>query len=227
MADPTESSLLREIDEELRQEHYRKLWERFGTYVVAAAVILVAVVAGYQGWRAYDLQVRRADGERYARVQRIIAENQGDAARQELSKLKAEASSGYRLLARFQEAGLLASQGDKSGASQLYRQLSNDSAIDKNYRDLAVLLEVLNNADEGDPASLSERVQPLMAASNPWRHSARELMGVLAQRQGNQDRAREAFAALSTDAEAPEGVRNRAEEMLTILDKQQGLTRGK
>ena len=222
MADPTETSLLREIDEELRQEHYRKLWQRFGKYVAAGAILLVAGVAGYQGWRAYDLQVRRADGERFARIQRLIVEDQADAARTALSKFTAEATSGYGLLARFQDAALQASRGDKAGAAKTYRELSNDSRISANYRDLAVLLEVLNNVDEGDPTSLSDRLQPLTAANNPWRHSARELIGVLAQRHGNQAKTRESFAALAADAAAPEPVRHRAEEMLTILEKQQG-----
>jgi len=227
VADPTDTTLLREIDEELRQEHYRKLWDRYGTYLVAAAVSLVVAVAGYQGWRAYDLKTRTADSERFARIQRTVAADQGDAAREELSKLKTEASSGYRLLARFQEAGLLAARGEKAGAAQNYRELANDSALSRNYRDLAVLLEVLSNADEGDPAALSDRLQPLMAANNPWRHSARELVGILAQRQGNRERARETFAALAQDATAPEGVRNRAEEMLAILEKKQGAASGK
>jgi hypothetical protein len=116
----------------------------------------------------------------------------------------------------------LAGRGDKAEASQIYRELADEASQSKNYRDLAVLLEVLNNADEGDPAVLSDRLQPLMVADNPWRHSARELVGILTKRQGNRERARELFASLAQDATAPEGVRNRAEEMLAILEKQAG-----
>ena len=57
MADQQDDGLLREIDEELRQEQAQKLWKTYGKYVIAVAVAVVAVVAGYQGYRAYDLSL--------------------------------------------------------------------------------------------------------------------------------------------------------------------------
>ena len=65
MADQTDG-FLREIDEELRQEHYEKLWKRYGKYVIGAAVALVVTVAGYQTWRSSVTESRRAEGERFA-----------------------------------------------------------------------------------------------------------------------------------------------------------------
>ena len=41
MADPVEDSLFREIEEDLRQEHWAKLWKRYGNYVVGAVIALV------------------------------------------------------------------------------------------------------------------------------------------------------------------------------------------
>ena len=41
MADPVEDSLFREIEEDLRQERWTKLWKRYGTYAGGAVLALV------------------------------------------------------------------------------------------------------------------------------------------------------------------------------------------
>ncbi len=43
-------TLIREVDEELRRDRMRKLWRQGGPWVIAAAVAVVLVVAGYEGW---------------------------------------------------------------------------------------------------------------------------------------------------------------------------------
>ena len=50
--------LLREIDEELKQENLQQIWNKYGTLIVGGAFLLVAGVAGFQGWKAHDLNTR-------------------------------------------------------------------------------------------------------------------------------------------------------------------------
>jgi hypothetical protein len=45
------SDIFQEVDEEVRREQLKKLWERYGHYAVAAAILLVAAVAA---WRGYE-----------------------------------------------------------------------------------------------------------------------------------------------------------------------------
>ncbi len=44
------SDIFREVEEEVRREQAKKLWDRYGAYVIGVAVLLVAVTAGYRGW---------------------------------------------------------------------------------------------------------------------------------------------------------------------------------
>ena len=39
--------IFREIDEELRQERFEKLWQRYGKVVIAAAVGIIVSVGGF------------------------------------------------------------------------------------------------------------------------------------------------------------------------------------
>ena len=43
------SDIFDEVDEEVRREQFKKLWERYGNLFVALAVLIVAAVGGWRG----------------------------------------------------------------------------------------------------------------------------------------------------------------------------------
>lgn len=218
MADHTEDSLIREIDEELRQDQFQKVWSRYGKLFLAAAGLCVAAVAGYQFWIQYDLDNRRALGERFDQAQQMAAGDKSDAAVNAFKTLTEE-GGGYALLARFQEAALMAKQGDAAGALVVYDEISKNSDAGKLYQELAQLLAsgIQINQPDADAAAIQNRLTPLAAAGNPWRFSAQELMAALALKTGDTAKAKEIYGELSKDSETPARMRQRATEMLTIL----------
>ncbi len=117
MADRRQDSLFREIEEDLRQEHWARLWKRYGNYVAGAVIAVVLSVAGYQGWRAYDIATRQSDGERFAAALKLAGDKQVQAAAKAFAGLAADATAGYALLARFQAAALLAKRGEPAAAA--------------------------------------------------------------------------------------------------------------
>src|SRR5580658_7140009 len=54
------SDIFQEVDEEVRREQLKKLWERYGTYIIAALILVIVAVGG---WRGYEWwQAKRAAG---------------------------------------------------------------------------------------------------------------------------------------------------------------------
>ena len=186
--------------------------------MVAAAFLLVAGVAGYQGWHQYDINNREALGERFADAMRLARED-GQAEATKAFSTVAREGGGYSVLARLQEAALLARSKDRAAAAAVYRELADDSGVDAVYRDLAVVLGVLQDMEGGDSSNLTLRLAPLTADANPWRHSAREISAVLAFSSGDREKAVELFTGLAKDASAPEGIRARAGEMLAAIGR--------
>jgi len=117
--------------------------------------------------------------------------------------------------------GIYARQGDAGGAAAAYRALVGDGAIDSLYRDLAVILGAYQelNDPSADLPALAKRLERLRAENSPWRYSAGEISGLLARRAGDRAKAKELFQGLANDPRAPQGVRARAQEMLSIIGK--------
>ena len=209
--------IIREIEEDLRSDRYKRLWQRYQNYVFAAAVLVVLGVAGYEFWHQRELAARAAEGARFAEAMALADRGDLAGADQAFEALARDAGRGYATLARLYEADLLVKKGDVDGALQRYDAVAADTGVERAFRDLAILLGATHRADRDDPASLVPRLQPLLAEDNPWRFSARELIAVAALRAGNVAEARANLTRLADDAAAPAGIRARAAELLKTL----------
>ncbi len=209
--------LIREVDEDLRQEQMTALWKRYGQWVIGAAVLLVAAVAGYEAWTAWKDQQAAKDGSRFAAATLLAETGKAAEAREAYAAMGRDATAGYAVLARLRQASLLVKDGKPTEAASAFEAIAADGAADKTYRAAATLQAALLSLDSADPSALERRVAPLAVADGPWRHSAQEILALLALRQGDAAKARDAYAKLADDTQAPRTLRARAAEALAAL----------
>lgn len=209
------SDIIREVDEELRRENFEKLWRKYGSYALGLAVLVVLAVAGYVQWQRYTEGQREARARQYEAAIQLAAS--GDAGAPATLQGLAGRDDGYAALAQLQEAALKAKAGDLAGAVAIYEKMTADGTVDESIRNLALILLALHTADTAPPDQLTQRLQPLTAATNPWRYSALELTAVLARRAGDAAKATQILTGLADDLNAPQALRQRATEMLHAL----------
>ena len=209
--------IFREIDEELRQEKFEKLWREYGKFIIAGAVIVVAIAAGIFGWTDYREGQRAADGLKFSAAVTALQEDKKDDAKALLESLIQDSHSGYGLLAKLQQAALLADGGDRDAAVAIYESIAGDEDFEEHIRNLALMQLAYNTIDTADPGALTARLEPLSAAGNPWRYTALEVMGYLAQRSGDSGKAKEFYQRITDDVSAPAGVRARAAQLLEMV----------
>jgi len=210
------SDIFREIDEELRRENLLKLWSRYGKYVILVVVLAVVIAGAITAWRSHEASERRAQSGRYSAALALVRDGKNaDAAR--LFAALAQEGGGYGLLASFQEAELLAKDGDRKGTVAAYDRLAASSGLDREFRDLAVLLSVMHGLPDDDPKVAVERLQRLTENGNPWRASALELTAAAKLKAGDRTGALDIYKTLADDLSAPQRLRARAAEMAAAL----------
>lgn len=206
--------LIKEVDEDLRQDELNRLWTKHGGLLTAGVVALVLAVAGWQGWQGWDAKQRQTASSRYSETAVLAEQGKRGEAAEVLGKLAAEGPKGYRLLAELRRADMAQQAGDFAGAAALYSKIAADSSVDKVYRDMSAIRAAYLVLDGGDAAAIEKSVEPLAAEASSWRHSAREILALIALKRGDASRAAELFAKIAEDAAAPQGLRTRAAEML-------------
>lgn len=215
--DATADLLIKEVDEDLRQDQLEQMWKKYGSLFIAAAVALVMAVAGWQAWRSWDAKQRQASSLRYLDAAQLADDGKTDQALAALARLSADGTKGYRLLADMKRAALDEGKGDLAGASAIYHGIAANGSVDRTYRDLALLKAGYIDLDTADPAAVETAMAPLTGEASPWRHSAREVTALAELKRGDTAAAAETFRRLADDVAAPQGVRARAAEMLAIL----------
>jgi hypothetical protein len=214
MAEP--DTFLREVDEAVRQDQYKQLWDRYGIYALGAAVVVVAGVAGYKGWSYWQMKQAQDAGAKF--TQALGMEDGVDAAkgREMLAALAEKGPKGYRVLARFQLAAAEA-KTDPDKAVVDYDALATDPSVDSILQGLATLQAAALRLDKADFAEMERRLKGLVDSDSSWRFSARELLGLAAYRLKNMREAEKQFSALVGDQGTPPNLRERADMMLALI----------
>ena len=212
------ADIFKEVEEDLRREKYEQLWQRYGRWVIALAVLAVLGTAGSVAWQRYQQHREAQLAEQYGAAIALTDPSTGDLAKADAALANiADAGGGYGALASLERAAVKAKAGDIDGAAKIYDAMVADSTTPAALRDLAKLLKVMRLVDSGDPAALTSDLAPLMAPENPWRFTATELTAILALKSGDQKHATELFTQLADDQAAPSSLRARAAEMAAAL----------
>tara|TARA_R110000868_G_scaffold43803_6_gene146977 strand:- start:21143 stop:21796 length:654 start_codon:yes stop_codon:yes gene_type:complete len=211
--------IFREVDEELKQDRYEKLWRQYGKYVIAGAVLIVAAVAGWKAWESHQTSQRHAEGKKFAAAAALMQDGKASEASAAFSQLAADAGSGYGVLARFYQASIVAKGGDAAGAIGIYDSIADDGSVPTAMQELATVLGALQalRVPSIDAATIEKKVQPMTGAGRAYRHVALEVMALTAQRAGDMEKARTSYRAIVDDPASPPGIRARASQMLNIL----------
>jgi hypothetical protein len=210
-------SLLREVDDELRRDQIKKLWDRYGTYVVGAMIAFVASVGLYQFVEQRRIAAAQTAGSAYEAARKLIVEKKTDAAAKALSDLSSSGPAGYAALARLQIAAAAAKSDKVPEAVAAYDAIVADSAADPVLSDLARLQAAALRLGTGDWTELQNRLTPLVDERNAFRAQARELLGLAAQAAKKPDEARRLFLQVLGDAKSSTGLKDRVTGYMASL----------
>ena len=215
----SDSSFLREVDEAVRQEALKRLWDRYGLFVILGALLIVAGVAGYKGWGYWQAQQAAEAGARFTGALSLTEEGKTGDAVTAFRELAQEGPSGYRLLSQFQLAAADAEAGRTAEAVKKYDALAAESGGGDVLGGLARIRAALLLVDDASLADMKARLDKLADGIGPWRHSARELLGLAAYRTGDTETAERYFTRALVDPGVPPNLRRRAEMMLALVVK--------
>jgi hypothetical protein len=219
MADSLKDLMSREIDEELRREQLLKLWDKYGTFILAGVVLLVVGVGGWKYYEGRMLQANQAASTQYlVALTEFNAKRSSDAQRT-LEDLVPNAPPGYAVLARLRLAANNATEGNTLDAVAGYDRIARDESVDPILQDFARLQIAMLKFDTITFPELRNQLSPLANDRSPWRYSARELLGMGAAKAGFPDEARSHFQRLASDRQAPAGFAERARMMVALLDE--------
>jgi hypothetical protein len=210
------ADIFHEVDEEVRRDQLKKLWDRYGIYLIALAVLIVAAIGGWRGYEYWVAKKAAAAGAAFESAVTLSEQGKHAEAETAFAKVVSEAPKGYHLLARFRAAAELASVKSVD-AVKAYDDIAADNSLGATWQDLAGLRAGLLLVDSAQLAELRRRLDPLAEPSRTFRHSARELLALSAWRNHDVTAARRYIDMIGSDAETPPGTRARIDVLSALI----------
>jgi hypothetical protein len=210
------SEIFDEVQEEVRREQLKKLWERYQVLIVTVAFVIVAGVGGWRGYLYWEQKKAEQAGAQFETAATLADQKKSAEAEAAFLKIAAEAPQGYRTLARFRAAAELATR-DAPAAVKMYDEIAADRNSSPAEQDLAALRAGSLLVDTASYADIKARLEPLTGPNRTYRHSARELLAVSAWRNKDLTAARQWIDVISTDAQSPQTLRSRMEALQALL----------
>jgi len=210
------SELFNEVDEEVRREQLKKLWDKYSLFIIAGLILIVAGVGAWRGYQYFEGKKAAEAGAAFTAAAELADQNKHAEAEAAFNKVAATAPAGYRTLARLRAAAE-AAQRDPKEAVKLYDTIAADRSVPAQDRDLATLRAAQLLVDSASYTDLSQRLEPISGAKGAYRHTAREMLALSAWRANNVAATRQWIEQINIDPETPASLRNRAEVMQALL----------
>ena len=207
------ADIFREVDEDIRTDQLKRFWSNYSIVVFGLAAAIVVGTAIFV-FLNHQRQARaEAAGAAFESAQ-ALAKDKPDAAAAAFDELAKTAPLGYQVLARLRAAEERG-QTDRAAAVKEFDAIVSDSAVDTLLRDVARLRAGMLRVDEADKAELEQRFTPLL--DGPFRHSAREFLGLAALKRGDLEDAGKWLDQIVVDPNAPQNLRQQVNAYLSLV----------
>lgn len=210
------SELFDEVNEEVRRDQLKKLWDQYSIYIIALALLIIAGVGGWRGYQYLEAKKAAEAGAAFDKAVELSEANKHVEAEAAFADLAAKAPSGYRILARLRMAAEVANR-DAQAAAKLFDEIAGDRSAGTAEQDLARIRAAQLLLDSTTYPNMLQRLEPATAPTSTFRHTARELLALSAWRANDATATRKWLDLIANDGETPPSLRSRAEALQALL----------
>lgn len=210
------SEFFSEVDDAVRREQLKKLWDKYWIVIIAAVILIIAGVGGWRGYQYVQGQNAEKTGTAFNQAMRLADQGKHSQAETAFAAIAAKAPKGYRTLARLQAAGQEAAL-DPKAAAKMYDAIAADDSVGAEFQALARVRAAGLLVDSISYAEMERRIGQDTKPDSAFRFTARELLALSAFRAKDIAATRKWLDMIALDGETPPSVRQRAEALQALL----------
>ena len=210
------SELFDEVDEDVRRDQLKKLWDQYSIYIIAGALLIIAAVGGWRGYQYLEAKKAAEAGAAFDKAAELSEANKHAEAEAAFADLAAKAPAGYRMLARLRTAAEVASR-DQQAAAKMFDDIAADRSVGAPEQDLARIRAASCCWKPSTYPNMLQRLEPATGQDATFRHTARELLALSAWRANDATATRQWLDVIANDGETPPSLRSRAEALQALL----------
>jgi hypothetical protein len=208
-------AFIREVDEDVKNDDFKILWNKYGTYIVAFVVIAVTVAVCFDRIRMWQAEQNQIRTENYMVAAQL--KNNPDETIAALQKINTESKGILSDFAKLQIANVLLAQGKTEEALTTLQLLTDDKNADPAVKNIALIKLASYKVDTISRSELENLLQPVLNDNSSWSPIAKDLLAISAIREGNVETAKQIYTEILKNKDLPEGFKVKIQDMLTSI----------
>ncbi len=216
-----QEAFIKEVNEDLKNESLKKMWDKYGLYIIILVVAALTAAVSYESikaWYRHRLQ-QWSDSYAYA----LSLQNQGktDESMETFGYISGRDYGIFSELAKMQQANILLGQKKNDEAFALMEEIINDKSFNPHLRD-TVILKLASYKLENAPIAEIEQLLAEIADNNDnsWQASAQEMLALANLRDGKIDEAKRYYNLILENGQTAETVKARIRDMMAVLPQE-------
>lgn len=216
-----EDAFIREIDEELKNEKLKKIWDRYGLFIILFIVVAISAAVSFETFTAWKEKRNQEFSDTYAYALNLQNQGRYAEAMEVLDKLQKSKKAVYSDIAEIQMANIKMEQNKVEEAIAILENVVKNKDFNPQMKEIALIKLASYKLDYAPSEEIQEMLMPLASENGVWTNIAKEMLAMLAVRDGDLDRAKSLYQEISVAANTPETLKARAQDMLNVIEETQ------
>ena len=208
------SDILRQVDEELRQDRLINFWRRYRVYLIGGLILLIVSVLGYQINKSVNQSFYEEEVEKYIGSSDLVDLNQTIENLGEIEDSNQLLISG---IAQIKIATLLMENGKIQESKDKLLEIINEDKTDDIITDLAIYFYLMSNLNDMAMDEINIYIDTDKLENSSFKFLFKETIAIKNLLSGEIQISKEKFDELVNDANTPRDIVIRATKFLDTI----------
>ena len=214
----TEKAFFDEVDEEVRNERFKELMNKYGVYILAFLILALSLTVGYE-----KIALWRQHKSEQANIQYVKALAKTDDYNNNIAELEnivATENGLYKDIAYLQIANILLDNNETDKALEVLNKIVKDDTTSAKIKEIAAIKIATYKVDTATFEEINSLLAPIVAKNGAWSLVAKELLAMSAIHNNDIEKAKSIYQELLINGNISVDLKTRINDMLAFLNEE-------
>lgn len=215
----TEKAFFDEVDEEVRNEKFKELVNKYGGVILAVLIAGLIFAVGYE--KIGEWRVSKAEQANVRYTQALMKKSDYENNIAELESIVNTETGLYKDIARLQIANILLDNNQTEKALDVLGKLYSDTSASEQIREISAVKLATYKIDAASYEEIEVLLSPIVAKGGAWAPMAKELIAMSAIQHGDMAKGKAIYEELLAGDNLSEEFRARINDVLATISEAQ------
>ena len=213
-----EKAFFDEVDEDVRNERFKELMNKYGAYILAFLILALSITVGYEKIALWRLHKSEQSNVQYVKALAPAEDYNNNIS--ELENIVATENGLYKDIAYLQIANILLDNNEVAKALDVLGKIVNDTTISEKVREIAAVKIATYKVDTATFEEINSLLSPIVAKNGAWSLVAKELLAMSAIHNKDIEKAKSIYQELLMNGNVSADLKNRINDMLAFINEE-------